>query len=407
MKRRNLVTLMVGCVLLWGVAPVQGQLAQEAPLYRAKGYEAQQRRQLGEAVVYYQKAIAIDPAYPAPHNDLGIVHEKRGQFDRAEQEYLKAIAIDPHFVDAYANLALLYERLGQIEKALVYWRKRVSFGHPDDPWTRRAIDRAGLLSKQIVLPLPAPAPPKGPAGLLASRKRPPMEISEESQRKPWPALEPRAISPEAEEAFQDFGMPPAVIEYLIGPGDRLDVKVWQHADLSQAVVVRPDGRISTPLIDDLYVSGLTPAQVDAEITRLLSKTVRQPEVSVVMTGFSSKVVYLLGEVRRPGRYPLTQPMTATELIAQAGQWKDSGVLKSVMVVRRGWTKRPEVYRVDLTKVVRKGDVSKDMLLQSGDIVFIPRNFIQKLDNFLSYFTKHITIRNVFDSEEDIDVAFPR
>lgn len=388
MRTRDL-TLFLLTVSVGLLAPSfsEASLAQEAPFYRAKGYDAQQRKQFDQAIIYYQKAIAIDPAYPMPHNDLGIAYEEKGWFDRAEEEYLKAIAVDPHFVDAYANLALLYERLGQLEKALVYWKKRVDFGHPNDPWTRRAIDRLSLLSKQIELPPPAPAPPKGPAELLAA---PPLaERVELPQQKEWPKLEPQTLSPEEERDYRGFGMPPAVIDYVIGPGDTLAINVWQNPDLSQTVAVRPDGKISTPLVDDLYVSGLTPAQVDAEITKRLSKTIRQPEVSVIMTSFGSKAVYVLGEVPRPGRYPLTGPRTAMEMIAQAGQWLDSGVLNSVMVVRRGWTGRPEIYRVDLTQVVKKGDASKDMVLQDGDVVFVPRNFVKRLDTFLTFFTKHI------------------
>ena len=370
---------------VWFLPLSEANYEKVAPDYRAQGYEFQQRKQFDDAIIYYQKAIALDPSYPAPHNDLGIVYEEKGWFDRAEQEYLQTLAIDPHFVDAYANLALLYERRGMPEKALVYWRKRAEFGHPNDPWTRVAIDRVSLLSKKIELPPPAPAPPKGPGELLAPREG----VPGESQEKAWPALGRSAISPQEEKQYEEFGRPPTMLEYVIGPGDTLAVNVWQQPDLSQTVTVRPDGRISAPLVDDLYVSGLTPAQVDAEVTQRLSKTVREPEVSVVMSGFASKGVFVLGEVSRPGRYPLTQPTTAMEIIAQAGQWKDSGVLNSVMVVRRGWTKDPQITRVDLTKVVKGGDVSKDMVLQDGDVVFIPRNFVARLDNFLTYFTKHL------------------
>ena len=380
---RNLFFLISLLGSVWFLPLSEASYETVAPDYRAQGYEAQKRKQFDEAIIYYQKAIALDGAYPAPHNDLGIVYEEKGWFDRAEQEYLKALAIDPYFVDAYANLALLYERVGQPEKALVYWRKRAEFGHPNDPWTRVAIDRMSLLSKNIEPPPPAPVPPKGPGELLTPQP------SMDTQQKEWTAWDRSAISPQEEREYEAFGKPPATLAYVIGPGDTLAVNVWQQPDLSQAVTVRPDGRISTPLMEDLYVSGLTPAQADAEITQRLSKTVRDPEVSVIMTGFGSKGVYVLGEVGRPGRYPLTAPTTAMEVIAQAGQWRDSGVLSSVMVVRRGWTKEPQIYRVDLTKVVKGGDVSKDMVLQDGDVVFIPRNFVAKLDSFLTYFSKHL------------------
>lgn len=364
-------------------APLEARVELEAPTYRERGYEAQQKGQLSLAVEYYQKAIAIDPFYATPHNDLAILYEKKEKLEEAEGEYLKAISIDPRFLDPYANLALLYERTGKKDKAIQYWKKRIDYGHPNDPWTRKAMERLSLLSKEEIIVTYPPSPAQKPP----TEAVPFTPVTEERERKPWGKRS--AAVGELSEEHESFGALPTELYYTVGPGDTLDLSVWQHPDLDRSVTVRPDGRISFPLVDDVYVSGLTPQEVDSELTGRLSKTIRDPSVTVIVSGFKSKGVYVLGEVKKPGRYPLTQPRTAVEMIAEAGQWLDSGVLTSVMVVRRGWTEQPQAYRVNLAQVVLKGDTRKDMALQDGDVVFIPRNFVKKLDNFLSFFTKHL------------------
>ena len=373
--------------LLLGIAvgsapPLEAFVNLDAPTYRNEGYRAQQKHRWTTAIKYYQKAIAIDPFYATPHNDLGIVFEKQGKHERAEAAYLKAIIIDPRFLDPYANIALLYEQAGKPEQAAIYWKKRIEYGHPNDPWTRKAMERLSLLDKEMM----TVSYPISPAQKIPSKLSATPLVSEVRERKIWGE---GLVPVQKTDEFESFGAIPTELYYTIGAGDTLDISVWQHPDLARVVAVRPDGRISFPLVDDAYVSGLTPEQVDAVLTNEISKTIRKPSVTVIVTGFQSRGVYVLGEVNRPGRYTLTQPTTATEIIARAGQWRDSGVLTSVMVVRRGWTKQPKVYRVNLAKVVKEGDASKDMVLQDGDVVFIPRNFVKKLDNFLSFFTKHL------------------
>ena len=392
-KRLFLSFIVVFSFQLVTGIPSSALLDLQAPTYRNQGYEAQRKGDLGLAIKFYQKAIAIDPFYATPHNDLGIVYEKQEKLEQAEEEYLKAISLDPRFLDPYANLALLYERMGKTDKAVLYWKKRIDYGHPNDPWTRKAMERLNLLAKnEVVVSYPPHFAQKEP-----SEPVPFSPVTEERERKPW-GKQPVSSEKESTE-FEAFGALPSELYYTIGAGDTLEISVWQHADLDRTVTVRPDGRISFPIVDDVYVAGSTPQQVDTELTKRLATTIRDPYVTVIVSGVKSKGVYVLGEVHRPGRYLLTRPMTATEMIAEAGQWLDSGVLTSVMVVRRGWSEHPQVFRVNLAQVVTQGDTRKDMVLEDGDIVFIPRNFIKRLDNFLTFFTKHIVIRLRLLSDE--------
>lgn len=117
------------------------RLNEEAVAYRSQGYEAQQRGDRVTALSLYQKAAALDPTYPAPLNDIGVLLEEQGRLQEAEQSYQQALAINPNYLEAHANLAMFYERMGNREKAVYYWLKRYQLGDPYDPWTARAEER--------------------------------------------------------------------------------------------------------------------------------------------------------------------------------------------------------------------------------------------------------------------------
>jgi tetratricopeptide (TPR) repeat protein len=116
-------------------------LREEAIGYRSQGYEAQRRGDKASALTLYQKAAALDPSYPTPHNDAGVLLEELGRTEEAEREYLQALSLSPNYLEPHANLAMLYERMGQKEKAIFHWLKRYELGDPYDPWTARAEER--------------------------------------------------------------------------------------------------------------------------------------------------------------------------------------------------------------------------------------------------------------------------
>lgn len=134
----------VACLLplvLSSVAVSADALREEAVAYRNKGYELQRQGSDQDAYSWYQKAIALDPSYPTPHNDLGVILEQQGRLEEAQRAYQRALAINPNYLEAHANLAMLFERVGDRDKAIYHWLKRYQLGSPGDPWTTRAEER--------------------------------------------------------------------------------------------------------------------------------------------------------------------------------------------------------------------------------------------------------------------------
>ncbi|MBN2120527.1 MAG: polysaccharide biosynthesis/export family protein [Candidatus Omnitrophica bacterium] len=181
------------------------------------------------------------------------------------------------------------------------------------------------------------------------------------------------------------------LDYRIGKGDTLEISVWGQPQLTRNITVRPDGKISFPfLVKDISAEGMTPEQLGSYITSHLSQEVKEPRATVIVTGFGSKKIWVLGEVSRPGAYPFIDRVTALEAIIQSGGYKSSACLESVVVIRNHSTAQQEAFIVNLAKVLRVKDADTVDALQAGDIVFVPRNFVAKLDTFLKFFTDKVS-----------------
>jgi tetratricopeptide (TPR) repeat protein len=136
-----------------------------ARTYRSQGLTFQNAGDLASAQVYYQKAIELDPAFAAAHNDLGVIYEANGSLERAEQAYLQAVKLDPNFLSAYSNLALFYENKRDLKKAALYWKKRADFGAEGDPWTEKARARYADIGS-VISPSPEDTKEKNVVGLM-------------------------------------------------------------------------------------------------------------------------------------------------------------------------------------------------------------------------------------------------
>ncbi|MFH0828199.1 MAG: polysaccharide biosynthesis/export family protein [Candidatus Omnitrophota bacterium] len=175
---------------------------------------------------------------------------------------------------------------------------------------------------------------------------------------------------------------PSVVEYIIGEDDVIGISVWQNPDLDQEVIVRPDGMISFPLIGDVLAKGMSIPQLDEEVTKRLSEFVRSPEVSMSLKKIGGSKVIVLGEIIKPGVYSVAGTKTILEAISQAGGFSRDAVPSSVVLVRGGLS-QPKPIRLNLSKVLQGREVQQqNIVLQSEDIIFVPKKFIADLNYFL-------------------------
>jgi polysaccharide export outer membrane protein len=172
---------------------------------------------------------------------------------------------------------------------------------------------------------------------------------------------------------------PNAAEYRIGPEDVLVVSVWQNAELSRTVSVRPDGKISLPLINDVQAAGLTPQQLRELIIKALREYMPSPEVSVGLSEMNSFKVTVIGEVKRPDRYRLRAPATVLDLLAQAGGFQDWANRERIVVLRPRARTSPgnrasaEFERIpfDYKKVTGPGGEAGNIAVQPDDIIVVP------------------------------------
>ena len=167
-------------------------------------------------------------------------------------------------------------------------------------------------------------------------------------------------------------------EYRIGAGDRLSVFVWRNPDLSvQAIPVRPDGKISSPLVEDMQAAGRTPAALAQEIEKVLSNYVKEPVVTVTVTDFmgaSSDQVRVTGEVRTPKSFPYRQDMTLLDVLIDVGGFTDFASGNRSTLVRSVGGKQ-QAFRVRLDDLLKDGDITANMALQPGDVIIVPESIL--------------------------------
>lgn len=158
-------------------------------------------------------------------------------------------------------------------------------------------------------------------------------------------------------------------DYIIGPDDTLHISVWKEPDLTETLPVRPDGKISMPLLNDVVAAGMTPTQLAASITERLKKYVADPRVTVVVTAMNSQKVYITGEVVHPGPTPLTPNMTVLQALAGAGFTQFANT-KGIYVLRTQNGKQHKI-PVNYKKLIKGEAVDQNLMLKPGDTVVVP------------------------------------
>jgi polysaccharide biosynthesis/export protein len=160
-------------------------------------------------------------------------------------------------------------------------------------------------------------------------------------------------------------------DYIIGPSDVLAINVWKDAELSRTVPVRPDGKISFPLIGELQVSGLTAAKVQGMVAERLKEYISNPEVSVIVQEVKSRTFAVLGKVAKPGSYELGKPTTVLEAIAMAGGFLDFAKTSKVYIIRARGNGSSDTLHFDYKKVIKGHNPEQNVELKSGDTIIVP------------------------------------
>jgi polysaccharide export outer membrane protein len=163
--------------------------------------------------------------------------------------------------------------------------------------------------------------------------------------------------------------------YIIGPGDNLNIIVWRNPELSMSVPVRPDGKISMPLVDELTVQGRNSIDVARDVEKVLGKYVRDPVVTVIVTGFVgpySEQIRVVGEAAHPQFLPYKQKMTLLDVMIAVGGLTDFAAGNSATILRTA--EGTKQYAVRLKDLIKRGDISANVEVKPGDILIIPQSF---------------------------------
>ncbi len=159
--------------------------------------------------------------------------------------------------------------------------------------------------------------------------------------------------------------------YVVGIGDVLEINVWKESELSKTVPVRPDGMITLPLVGEIKAVGLTPDQLKEQVTAALQKVVTDPQVTVMVNSVSSLSFNIMGNVNRPGYYPLTRPMTILDAIAISGGFRDFAKEKKIYVLRTGPTGAQQKIMFNYKEVIKGKKMAQNINLLPHDTLVIP------------------------------------
>lgn len=182
----------------------------------------------------------------------------------------------------------------------------------------------------------------------------------------------------ASGAAEPVAQPPAPVApdstYVIGPGDVLQVFVWRQPELTVSVPVRPDGKVSTPLVEDMVAVGKTPSQLAREMEKVLSEYVRSPQVNVIVSTPVSTLsqVKIIGQVAKPQALPFREGITALDAVLAVGGLAPFAAGNRAKIVRTEKGKQREI-KLKLDDLVNKGDMRQNVVLQAGDVLVVPES----------------------------------
>jgi polysaccharide export outer membrane protein len=188
-----------------------------------------------------------------------------------------------------------------------------------------------------------------------------------SAQTPAPAVA-KPASPAAAPPTANGVTPPA--DYIIGPDDQLSVLFWRDKDMSADVIVRPDGKITLPLLNEMVAAGLTPEELRLKVTEEAKRFVEDPNATIVVRQINSRKVFITGQVEKTGPYPLSGPTTVLQLISMAGGLKEYAESKKIVIMRTENGKQLS-FTFNYREVIERKNLKQNIELKPGDTVIVP------------------------------------
>jgi polysaccharide export outer membrane protein len=241
--------------------------------------------------------------------------------------------------------------------------------------THAGLHRHPALRALVLTAVVAAVPALAAAQSTARPQQPPPTQPTTAKPQPPPQQPPSSSRP-APSAVTKPAPPaptpgiPTPADYVIGPDDALDVVVWRDKDMSASVQVRPDGKISLPLVNDIQAAGLTPDQLRESVKAAVARFVTDPAVTIVVRQINSRKVYVTGSVGKPGPYPLSDTMTVLQMLALAGGLSEYANGKEILVMRteRGQT---QSFKFNYKDVSKGKNLQQNIVLRPGDTIVVP------------------------------------
>ena len=179
--------------------------------------------------------------------------------------------------------------------------------------------------------------------------------------------------------------------YFIQPSDQLDIKFFYNPELNESVTVRPDGKISLQLVDEVQAAGLKPSELDDELTKKYAYELKKPMITVIVRSFGGQRIFVGGEVNRQGIIMLAGNMTPLQAVLNAGGFKETANPESAIIIRKGSGNKPVPIAMNLDDAMQGKIGSADFLLQPDDIVYVPKSAIAKANKWVNQYIEDLLL----------------
>jgi len=190
---------------------------------------------------------------------------------------------------------------------------------------------------------------------------------------------------------------PSSAPYIIRPGDQLDIKFFYNPELNESVTVRPDGKISLQLVDEVQAAGLEPAELDAKLTEAYSQELKKPMVTVIVRSFKGQRIYVGGEVNQQREMELPAGMTVLQAVFNAGGFKETASPEDTILIRQGPNREPVPMRLDLKNAMYGQGEAANLALLPNDIVYVPKSSIAEANKFVNQYIEKLILFRGFSA----------